>query len=35
MLLDEMPIIISYFYFYLTRPRSGPGVETSGMGHVD
>ena len=36
MLLDEVPIIFSYFYFYLsaTKPTIA-GVDISAMGHVD
>jgi peptide/nickel transport system substrate-binding protein len=36
MLLDEVPIVFSYFYFYLTatKPNVG-GVDVSAMGHVD
>jgi peptide/nickel transport system substrate-binding protein len=36
MLLDEVPIIISYFYFYLTATKpTVAGVDVSAMGHVD
>jgi len=35
LLLDETPIIIPYFYDFLTGVRKGfSGVETTGMGHV-
>ena len=35
LLLDETPIIIPYFYDFLTGVRKGiAGVETTGMGHV-
>jgi peptide/nickel transport system substrate-binding protein len=36
MLLDEVPIVFAYFYFYLTatKPTIG-GVVVSAMGHVD
>jgi hypothetical protein len=36
MLLDETPVIISYFYFYLTaaKPTVG-GMAVSAMGQVD
>ena len=36
MLLDEVPIVFAYFYFYLTATKSTTaGVEVSAMGHVD
>ncbi len=36
MLLDEVPIIISYFYFYLSALKPTiAGVNVSAMGHVD
>ena len=36
MLLDEVPIIFSYFYFYLTATKPEvAGVDVSAMGHVD
>jgi peptide/nickel transport system substrate-binding protein len=36
MLLDEVPVIISYFYFYLTATKpTVAGVDVSAMGHVD
>jgi peptide/nickel transport system substrate-binding protein len=36
MLLDEVPIIFSYFYFYLTATKpTVAGVDVSAMGHVD
>ncbi|MGI8778845.1 MAG: ABC transporter substrate-binding protein [Solirubrobacteraceae bacterium] len=36
MLLDEVPIIFSYFYFYLTGTKSSvAGVDVSAMGHFD
>jgi peptide/nickel transport system substrate-binding protein len=36
LLLDEVPIVFAYFYFYLTatKPTVG-GVDVSAMGHVD
>ena len=35
MLLDEVPIIFSYFYFYLTATKSTvAGVDVAAMGHV-
>ena len=36
LLLDEVPILFSYFYFYLTgtKPTVG-GVDVTAMGHVD
>jgi peptide/nickel transport system substrate-binding protein len=36
MLLDEVPIIFAYFYFYLTATKPQvAGVQVSAMGHVD
>jgi peptide/nickel transport system substrate-binding protein len=36
LLLDEVPIIFSYFYFYLTGTKpTVAGVQVSAMGHVD
>src|SRR5215207_2792637 len=36
MLLDEVPIVFSYFYFYLTATKPAvAGVDVSAMGHVD
>ena len=36
MLLDEVPIMISYFYFYLSALKPTiAGVNVSAMGHVD
>ena len=36
MLLDEVPIIFAYFYFYLTATKpTVAGVDVSAMGHVD
>jgi peptide/nickel transport system substrate-binding protein len=36
MLLDEVPIIFSYFYFYLTATKSTvAGVDVAAMGHTD
>ena len=36
LLLEETPIIISYFYFYLTATKpTVAGVDVSAMGHVD
>ena len=36
MLLDEVPIIFSYFYFYLTATKSTvAGVDVAAMGHCD
>lgn len=36
LLLDETPIIFSYFYFFLTATRKNvTGVEPSAMGHLD
>jgi len=36
LLLDEVPIVISYFYFYLTATKKNvAGVSVSAMGHVD
>jgi peptide/nickel transport system substrate-binding protein len=36
LLLDETPIIFSYFYFFLTATRKNvAGVEPSAMGHLD
>ena len=36
MLLDEVPIIFSYFYFYLTATKpTVAGVGVSAMGQVD
>jgi hypothetical protein len=36
MLLDEVPIIISYFYFYLTAAKpTVSGMAVSAMGQVD
>ena len=36
MLLDEVPIMISYFYFYLSAIKpTMAGVSVSAMGHVD
>jgi peptide/nickel transport system substrate-binding protein len=36
LLLDEVPIVFSYFYFYLTATKkSVAGVDVSAMGHVD
>ena len=35
LLLDETPMIIPYFYDFLTGVKKGiSGVETTGMGHV-
>ena len=35
MTMDETPLIIPYFYDFLTGVRKGfSGVETTGMGHV-
>jgi peptide/nickel transport system substrate-binding protein len=36
MLLDEVPIVFAYFYFYLTATKpTVAGVDVSAMGHVD
>jgi len=36
MLLDEVPIVFAYFYFYLTATKPTiAGVDVSAMGHVD
>jgi peptide/nickel transport system substrate-binding protein len=36
MLLDEVPIVFAYFYFYLTATKPDiAGVDVSAMGHVD
>jgi peptide/nickel transport system substrate-binding protein len=36
LLLDEVPILFSYFYFYLTATKpTVAGVDVSAMGHVD
>jgi peptide/nickel transport system substrate-binding protein len=36
LLLDEVPIVYSYFYFYLTATKPEiAGVDVSAMGHVD
>jgi len=36
LLLDEVPIVFSYFYFYLTATKKTvAGVDVSAMGHVD
>jgi peptide/nickel transport system substrate-binding protein len=36
LLLDEVPIIFAYFYFYLTATKpTVAGVDVSAMGHVD
>jgi peptide/nickel transport system substrate-binding protein len=36
LLLDEVPIVFAYFYFYLTATKpSVAGVQVSAMGHVD
>jgi peptide/nickel transport system substrate-binding protein len=36
MLLDEVPIVFAYFYFYLTATKPQvAGVQVSAMGHVD
>jgi peptide/nickel transport system substrate-binding protein len=36
LLLDEVPIVFSYFYFYLTATKNTvAGVDVSAMGHVD
>jgi peptide/nickel transport system substrate-binding protein len=36
MLLDEVPIVFAYFYFYLTATKPNvAGVDVSAMGHVD
>jgi peptide/nickel transport system substrate-binding protein len=36
MLLDEVPIIFAYFYYYLTATKKDiAGVNVSAMGHVD
>jgi peptide/nickel transport system substrate-binding protein len=36
LLLDEVPIVFSYFYFYLTATKPEiAGVDVSAMGHVD
>jgi peptide/nickel transport system substrate-binding protein len=36
LLLDEVPIVFSYFYFYLTATKPNvAGVDVSAMGHVD
>jgi len=36
LLLDEVPIIFSYFYYYLTATKSTTaGVEVAAMGHTD
>jgi peptide/nickel transport system substrate-binding protein len=36
LLLDETPILFSYFYFFLTATRNNvAGVEPSAMGHLD
>ena len=36
MLLDEVPIVFAYFYFYLTATKPEvAGVDVSAMGHVD
>ena len=36
MLLDEVPIIFGYFYFYLSATKSTiAGVDVAAMGHTD
>jgi peptide/nickel transport system substrate-binding protein len=36
LLLDEVPIVFAYFYFYLTATKpTVAGVDVSAMGHVD
>jgi peptide/nickel transport system substrate-binding protein len=36
LLLDEVPIVFAYFYFYLTATKKDvAGVQVSAMGHVD
>jgi peptide/nickel transport system substrate-binding protein len=36
LLLDEVPIVFSYFYYYLTATKpTVAGVDVSAMGHVD
>jgi peptide/nickel transport system substrate-binding protein len=36
LLLDEVPIVFAYFYFYLTATKLDvAGVDVSAMGHVD
>jgi peptide/nickel transport system substrate-binding protein len=36
LLLDEVPIVFAYFYYYLTATKpTVAGVQVSAMGHVD